>query len=223
MDAHEFLIEFHDHLAPKLDPYEQSIYLYVVRHSRLQAEIDAVIGFKSARKKIALGTGKSGVPLSDKACYDKLKSLASKGCLEITGSERQGTRVAPKLPHEISGLIPDTPSIIVRYLELEDFFSSPEQRMRIFTRDESKCFYCLCELNQDNFVVEHVVSRPRGQSNYRNVVAACRRCNNRKGDTTALDFLRLLLREALLSDSEFEDRREMLERLARGDLKPPMV
>jgi hypothetical protein len=30
-----FLIEFRDHLAPRLDVYEQAIYLYVARHTIL--------------------------------------------------------------------------------------------------------------------------------------------------------------------------------------------
>ena len=38
MDADRFLKEFHDFLAPRLDTYEQAIYLYAVRHSRLVGE-----------------------------------------------------------------------------------------------------------------------------------------------------------------------------------------
>ncbi len=41
-------------------------------------------------------------------------------------------------------------------------------------------------------VIEHVVSRPAGGNGYRNVVAACRQYNNRKGDSDAEDFLRIL-------------------------------
>ena len=55
MDAASFLRDFHDHLACRLDTYEQAIYLYVIRHSRLMGEDTATIGFKSARKKIAHG------------------------------------------------------------------------------------------------------------------------------------------------------------------------
>ena len=29
MDIREFFIQFQDHLAPKLDTYEQAIYLYI--------------------------------------------------------------------------------------------------------------------------------------------------------------------------------------------------
>ena len=36
MDAKRMLEEFQDYLAPKLDTYEQAIYLYILRHSRLR-------------------------------------------------------------------------------------------------------------------------------------------------------------------------------------------
>ena len=45
MDAARFLREFHDFLAPKPDTYEQALYLYIVRHSRLEGKDNAVIGF----------------------------------------------------------------------------------------------------------------------------------------------------------------------------------
>ena len=54
MDAAQFFKQFQDHLAPKLDTYEQVLYLYVVRHSRLEGRDEAVIGFKSARRSMAL-------------------------------------------------------------------------------------------------------------------------------------------------------------------------
>jgi 5-methylcytosine-specific restriction endonuclease McrA len=79
----------------------------------------------------------------------------------------------------------------------------------------------MCQLNEDNYVIEHVVSRPNGENTYRNVVAACRRCNNRKGNVSAPDFLRTLLRESRLNETEFQDRRSMLEKLHLGDVKPP--
>lgn len=37
MVVEQVLKDFQDHLAPRLDTYEQSIYLYLLRHSRLIA------------------------------------------------------------------------------------------------------------------------------------------------------------------------------------------
>lgn len=65
MDLGRFIIDFQDHLAPKLDTYEQAIYLYIFRHSRLTGKEDVVIGFKSARARVACGVGQKGKPISD--------------------------------------------------------------------------------------------------------------------------------------------------------------
>src|SRR4029077_16018686 len=45
--------QFQDDLAPKLDTYEQAIYLYIFRHTRFLGKEEAVIGFKAARVRMA--------------------------------------------------------------------------------------------------------------------------------------------------------------------------
>jgi hypothetical protein len=57
MDIKEFFQDFQDYLAPRLDVYEQAIYLYIFRHSRLQGETEVTIGFRSARPQMAFGIG----------------------------------------------------------------------------------------------------------------------------------------------------------------------
>lgn len=220
MDATGFLKQFHDHLAPRLDTYEQALYLYVVRHSRLEGRNDVVIGFKSARKALAFGIGKAGSPISEHACFEKLRALQEKGCLVVVGTERAGTKLRVYLPHEIPGVIPalaDPPQPLIDDL---DFFDNPVNRLRVFRREAGRCFYCLRVITETNYVIEHVVSRPAGTNGFRNVVAACIQCNNRKGPLTAEDFLRTLYREQLLSASDFEDRVSHMERLRNGELKP---
>ena len=44
MNVEKFLTDFQDFMAPTLDVYEQSIYIYIVRHSRLIGQNDVVIG-----------------------------------------------------------------------------------------------------------------------------------------------------------------------------------
>lgn len=223
MDAKTFLETFQDHVATKLDTYEQALYLYCVRHSRLIGNAEVVIGFKSARRGMAFGIGKAGTPMSEKVCYEKLRSLEKKGCLELLGTERAGTRVKVLLPAEIPGLIPALQDLTTPALEEIDFFDVPENRALIFRREGERCFYCRRRIATENFVIEHVLSRPAGDNGYRNVVASCLQCNNRKGSSGAEEFLRTLYREELLSASEFEDRVSHLERLKNGGLKPPAV
>jgi 5-methylcytosine-specific restriction endonuclease McrA len=101
-----------------------------------------------------------------------------------------------------------------------DFFDVAENRRLIFEREDGHCFYCLREINAENYVLEHVVSRPNGTNGYRNIVAACGQCNNRKGSTAAEDFLRTLYRENSLSAEELEGRISHLERLRGGESRP---
>jgi len=216
-----FFEEFQDHLAPKLDTYEQAIYLYAVRHSRLQASDEVVIGFKSARVRMAMGIGQAGSPMSETTAYEKLRSLVSKGCFKVITSTSSGTRLSVFLPWEIDGVIPPaTTPRGPRSLDDVDFFEEDEMRQAIFAREEGRCFYCLRKLAKDDWVIEHVRSRPEGTNGFRNVVAACRTCNNRKGAMDARDFVRSLYRDALLSADELQHRMSALERLEAGELRP---
>lgn len=220
MDVKSEMEIFQDHLAPKLDTYEQAIYLYVFRHSRLQGKEEITIGFKSARRNLAFGIGESGKSMSEGTCYKKLRSLESKGFLKNLGAERVGTRIRLHLPSEIRGVI--VPQEVNPILDLEemDFFVVPENRLAILRRESYECFYCLSALNTSNHVIEHVLSRPEGNSTYRNLVAACVSCNNRKGNRLVDEFLRSLYREGYLSFEEFERRLSALQLLRSGELKP---
>ena len=220
MDIEQFIKDFQDYLAPHLDTYEQAIYLYVFRHTRLLDKNEEVIGFKSARRRMACGIGEKGKPMSEGTAYEKLQSLQKKGCIEIVASEYDGRRIRLKLPREIQDLIPDERESAPPDLETLDFFTVEENRSLILSREGSRCFYCLCNLDSKNYVIEHVNSRPNGNNSYRNVVAACRQCNNRKGSSDAEAFLRTLYRESLLEAAEFEGRISQLQRLRAGDLKP---
>ncbi len=219
-DFGALFIQFQDHLAPRLDVYEEAIYLYIARHTILIGQAEATIGFKSARKKMASGVGTAGAPPSEGTIYEKLKSLESKGCITILSSERAGTRVRLITPDHNPGIIPVVGLESKQTLEQMDFFAVAENRKLILEREGRRCFYCLAVLNGENYVIEHVLSRPSGDNSYRNVVAACRQCNNRKSAETAEDFLRTLYREGMLSSEDFKDRLSHLERLRVGDLRP---
>jgi hypothetical protein len=220
-ELREFVQQFQDHLAPKLDTYEQAIYLYIFRHSRFIGKDEAVIGFKSARARMATGLGVDGTPMSEGSAYKKLSSLEAKRCIEIVQTEHKGSRIRLNLPKEIEGIVPSiqsTPSEID--LEAIDFFNDPQNRLAILKRENFRCFYTLKKLELNSFVVDHVVSRPNGNNSYRNVVAASREANNRKGPTQADDFLRQMFREGLLSEQELTDRLRALDDLRAGRLKP---
>ncbi|MCI0440286.1 MAG: HNH endonuclease [Chloroflexi bacterium] len=220
MDAKALIENFSDFLALNLDTYEQAVYLYVIRHTRLQGLEEAVIGFKSARRKMAMGIGEKGKPMSENTCYEKPRSLQVKGCVEILSTEQGGTRLRVRLPEEIPGVAPPREQRKELTIDELDFFLLPENRVAILRREQGRCFYCLRAITPTNYSIEHVLSRPNGSNHYWNVVAACRSCNNRKGATSALDYVRLLYRDGLLTPEDFGARRAALEALQRRELKP---
>ncbi len=56
-------------------------------------------------------------------------------------------------------------------------------RKNILVRDRHTCQYCRCAYSATDLTLDHVVARSRGgKSTWENLVACCRRCNNRKGD-----------------------------------------
>jgi 5-methylcytosine-specific restriction endonuclease McrA len=104
-----------------------------------------------------------------------------------------------------------------------DFFEVPENRELILRREGARCFYCLRDIDESSFVAEHVISRPAGSNGFRNVVAACRQCNNRKKSVPAEDYLRTLYREQLLTPDDFSGRVSQLESLKAGRLVPELA
>lgn len=192
----------------------------VLRHTVVEGKREATIGFKSARKKLAFGIGKAGRPPSEGTIYERLATLEGKGCIKVLSSEHLGTRLQIVLPSEMPDLIPLATDVSQVDLEDLDFFSVLENRKLILEREEWRCFYCLAKLDENNQVIDHVLSRPEGDSSFRNVVAACRRCNNRKSATPAEDFLRTLYREGSLSGEELSSRIKVLGQLRVGELRP---
>jgi hypothetical protein len=169
---------------------------------------------------MACGIGEKGTPMSEGSAYKKLQSLHVKGAVSIIRTEHAGRLLRLHLPDEIVGLIPNVADVATPDIEAADFFEIPENRILILKRENYRCFYTMASLDEKNFVVEHVISRPIGNNGYRNVVAASREINNRKGSLSAEDFLRKLFRDGFLSASEFEDRLAQVERLKAGELRP---
>ena len=62
---------------------------------------------------------------------------------------------------------------------------SSMKRLRIYTRDKFRCQYCGAKKTASELTLDHIWPRSRGGDNTPiNVVTACLKCNNRKGDRT---------------------------------------
>ena len=223
VDARTALEHFQDYLAPKLDVYEQAVYLYILRHSRLVGRPTVTVELKSARHKIARGLGKRGGPIAVRTCLEKLRSLDAKGCIKLLEQGEDAPDVRVLLPSEMPGLIAGTQRPAPPDLGQMDFFNVPQNRRLILEREEGRCFYCLKKVNDSSAVFDHVSRRSLGDETYRNIVASCRRCNNRKGESGGEDLLRVLFREGFITSGLLADRLAALEKLRTGGLRPPVV
>ena len=104
---------------------------------------------------------------------------------------------------------------IVRLLDYERFpigrvnFS----RRNVLARDEYRCQYCGGRAGARELTLDHVVPRSRGGKHcWTNVVAACTRCNDRKGRLTPREANMHLLREPIAPKRSPEIKRKLEER-----------
>jgi hypothetical protein len=181
------------------------------------------IELKSARHNIARGLGKRGGPLAVRTCLEKLKSLDAKGCIKLVAADADAPDVRVRVPSEVPGLIGRGRRPAAPDLERRDFYNVPENRRLILEREDGRCFYCLKKVNDSSAVFDHVARRSVGDETYRNIVACCRRCSNRKGESSGEDLLRVLFREGFITSHVLADRLAALSRLSAGELRPAIV
>lgn len=203
-----------DRLFPelRLDTFEQALYWYLFRKTRLSAAIEATISY--AAIETAIGVTKT-------AATRRLRSLEAKGCIKVVDTGWGGTKVSVSLPAEILG--PRTAISEATPVDIEsiNFFTEPQYREAILRREANACFYCLRKLSRGNNALDHLVPQSDGgNDSYRNVVATCHSCNSSKNATAAEDFLRGLYRSGRLSDTELDQRLRAVEAVKQGELKP---
>ncbi|MEA1872663.1 MAG: HNH endonuclease signature motif containing protein [Chloroflexota bacterium] len=96
----------------------------------------------------------------------------------------------------------------------DDFYTDPQKRVEILKREDYKCFYCLHELQRDDFYLDHLAPLAQGGQNYKsNLVASCRTCNTRKTALEPENFLLQNYRKGLLTQEEYSTQKDKLKKL----------
>jgi hypothetical protein len=206
-----------DLLGPQLelDAWERTLYYHLLRHTRLKGIASAIF---------AVGPLSQQLPLSDFKVRDALRSLHSKGCINIEDRSRLGHLISVLLPSEIPSLSRPTSDTPVLDIESIDFYSGRLHVRPILERENHACFYCLKALTPETCELDHLAPRQDVLDNsYRNVVAACHGCNKAKGASPAQDFLRTRYRLNLLNDQELQSRFEALEAVQSGTKRPRLA
>jgi len=89
------------------------------------------------------------------------------------------------------------PAVIVltRYVKFQ-FHTMTCTRANVIWRDQNKCQYCAKEEESKVLTIDHVLPRSKGGKNtWENLVAACKKCNQKKGDRTPKEANMKLLRK----------------------------
>ena len=212
MDWQKILVSIEDVLIPHygFDIYQRGMYLYILNQTRLR-------GFETST--IPLSTISSALNCSAWQARKTIRQLAENGCIELEQT-RNGHAVKVRLPDELGISIRSSEKVQLNIEDI-DFFSGRKYVSSLIERERNKCFFCLSGISEENCELDHVVSQVKGGNNsYRNIVAACHKCNTRKQASESEDFLRDLYRKGLLSETELEGRLSALEALKNGDLKP---
>ena len=78
------------------------------------------------------------------------------------------------------------PSVIAlkKYINI-DFLKPVCSRKNIILRDENTCQYCGKEFSSDDLTMDHIVPKAKGgKKSWKNIVTACKPCNQKKGSRT---------------------------------------
>ena len=71
-------------------------------------------------------------------------------------------------------------------------------RQNIIWRDNSQCQYCANYFSSDKLTMDHVLPKSRGGKNtWENLVAACKKCNQKKGSRTINESNMVLLKKPI--------------------------
>ncbi len=76
------------------------------------------------------------------------------------------------------------PSVIAlkRFVRM-DYANFSCTRKNVLMRDDNRCQYCSGKFKSDDLTLDHVMPRSKGGlKTWTNIVAACRPCNQKKGD-----------------------------------------
>lgn len=87
---------------------------------------------------------------------------------------------------------------LVYYVRIPYGISLPVSRRALLVRDRYTCQYCGAQPGRSDLTIDHVYPKSRGgATTWENVVAACKRCNGKKGNRTPSEAGMSLLSEPM--------------------------
>jgi DNA-directed RNA polymerase subunit RPC12/RpoP len=178
-----------DYLQPLLSPYEAAIYWYMFRHSIIEiGDVFVRVSTRGLGSNVVMSASGKSVSLSYGKVQDTLIELENKGTIKKVGdTNRNGTLYQVLIPDEIEickenmkkAQLESLPKIDPKK-EL-DFYNIKENRLKIFERDEYKCYSCGKILTRFSATLDHIDPVSKGGDNsYENLITCCLHCNSKR-------------------------------------------
>ncbi len=121
------------------------------------------------------------------ASYEPLHLVSTRrAVLLLLKDKAELVEAADQIIHAASIQLP-RPLVIRlrRYIKIPRNLHLPLTRRLIYARDQYTCQYCGGRFPPAQLTLDHVIPKSRGGTKtWENLVTACRRCNQRKGDRT---------------------------------------
>lgn len=180
------------------------------------------------------GTGQITIPWAKVGAYIKseqgniieggtvkrrLIDLFKYKCITVTRQRTGANVIVVNLPSSIpecKKLIEKEEAKPIQFAEDDtlDYYTDLGRRLKIYQRDSGHCVYYLIEIDENSFVIDHIIPLSRGGSNVKNnLVASCESCNGRKDNLDAIGFLLSNYRSGLIKQDEFVKQKTYIEGL----------
>ena len=107
------------------------------------------------------------------------------------------------------------PSVIVLCRVIKFKFQTFNcSRKSIFARDEHTCQYCRASFGDKELTLDHVLPKSRGgEKTWTNLVAACKKCNQKKGNKTPEEAGMLLIKKPVQPKNSFIDSKSNIQKI----------
>ena len=189
-----------DYLQPLLYPYESAIYWYMFRHSIIRNGDNHIrISTRGRGKPKTVIKSSSGQSegLSYGGVQNALMGLEKKGAIKKVGDTNgEGTLYQIFLPEEIDLCLEKMKEVVIEELpkvdpkKEADYYNVKENRVKIFERDNYKCYKCGKQLTRFSATLDHIVPvSENGDNSFDNLATCCLHCNSSRRAMPISDFL----------------------------------
>lgn len=190
LEIPELMKDIIDYLQPLLTPYETAYYWYLFTKTVVvEKRQEGIFSINALRKDVvwpSRATQASEVPQNHVS--EVMGKLEKKGVIKRIGeTTRVGTPYKVNLPEEIEICL-ERMKIMKVEKEIDssvdkriDFYNDKESRLRIYERDNYKCYKCGKLLTRWDATIDHIVPVSRGGTNQKdNLVTCCLMCNSKR-------------------------------------------